>query len=203
MFLATRPDDAQLATLLDRARELPLSYAPTGIARERTPVGFRVDEERAVLGNGSAAYARAVQALSEWRHFDLGWAGIYPKDAPLEPGSNVLVVARHFGFWSVNACRVVYLLPDPASSPPGWGQSSNIAGFAYGTLTEHAESGEEIFQVSFDPANEEVSYLVRAASRERAFLARVGFPIARAFQNRFRRDSADAMRRSVAQQLQA
>lgn len=144
-----------------------------------------------MLGRGPEVYARAVRGLREWREFDLGWTSMYPRGAALEPGTNVLVVARHLGFWSVHACRVVYLLPGLPS--PG-----ATTGFAYGTLTEHAESGEEIFEVSLDAATGEVSYRVRAVSRERALLARIGFPVARAFQNRFRQDSAAAMRRYVA-----
>lgn len=191
MFVPTRPDHAQLKRVLDRARDMQLSYAPVGIARAGAPPGYRVEEERAVLGRGRETYARAVRALREWREFDLGWTSMYPGGAALEPGTNVLVVARHLGFWSVHACRVVYLLPGLPS--PG-----ETTGFAYGTLTEHAESGEEIFQVSLDAATGEVSYRVRAVSRERAWLARIGFPVARTFQNRFRQDSAAAMRRYVA-----
>jgi uncharacterized protein (UPF0548 family) len=107
------------------------------------------------------------------------------------PGTDVLVVARHAGFWSVNPCRIVYLLGDaPGGATP-------VAGFAYGTLAGHAEAGEEIFQVSIDPSNGEVSYFIRAVSRERAWLARLGFPVARALQARFRRDSAAAMQRAA------
>lgn len=154
-----------------------------------------------VLGRGEAVYARAVRALQQWRQFDLGWARIYPDTAPLERGTNVLVVTKHFGFWSVNACRIVYALSEHTQvvSSPGRpaGPSPEITGFAYGTLSHHAESGEEIFQVSWDPPDGEVVYQIRAVSRERALLARLGFPLARALQARFRRDSAAAMQRFV------
>ncbi|PYS27408.1 MAG: DUF1990 domain-containing protein, partial [Acidobacteria bacterium] len=61
----------------------------------------------------------------------------------------------------------------------------------------HAEMGEEIFQISISPGSEEVSYRIRAASRPRAALARIGYPITRLLQSRFRRDSIAAMRRAV------
>jgi uncharacterized protein (UPF0548 family) len=199
-----------LAHLLNRTRNLPLSYDQVGVALAAAPSGLRVGEVRVVLGRGETVYARAVRALQQWQQFDLGWARIYPENAPLEPGTNVLVVTRHFGFWSVNACRIVYglsehtrvvpsergRLPEAGSSVTG-GPSIKIAGFAYGTLTHHAESGEEIFQVSWDPVGGEVVYQIRAVSRERALLAHLGFPLARALQARFRRDSAKAMQRFV------
>ena len=65
-------------------------------------------------------------------------------------------------------------------------------GFAYGTLTNHAEAGEELFEVFMDPRTEDVMYRIRATSWPRATLARVGHPIVRALQARFRRDSAAA-----------
>ena len=52
-------------------------------------------------------------------------------------GSEVIV---HLG--PVRApCRVVYVVDEP-----------DRRGFAYGTLPGHAESGEELFMVRFDPA---------------------------------------------------
>ncbi len=70
-------------------------------------------------------------------------------------------------------------------------------GFAYGTLTNHAEMGEEIFQVSISPESGEVSYSIRAASKPRAALARIGYPITRLLQARFRRESIAAMQRAI------
>ena len=70
-------------------------------------------------------------------------------------------------------------------------------GFAYGTLTNHAEAGEEVFEVCLDPETDEVRYRIRATSWPRAMLARVGQPVVRALQARFRRDSAAAMTRAT------
>jgi uncharacterized protein (UPF0548 family) len=66
-------------------------------------------------------------------------------------------------------------------------------GFAYGTLTNHAEHGEELFEVSIDPKTGEVAYRIRAVSWPQALLARMGYPLVRHMQARFRRDSAAAM----------
>jgi uncharacterized protein (UPF0548 family) len=70
-------------------------------------------------------------------------------------------------------------------------------GFAYGTLENHAERGEEIFEVSLDQAAQTVRYRIRAVSRPKSVLARIGYPITRSLQTRFRQDSGEALRRAM------
>lgn len=70
-------------------------------------------------------------------------------------------------------------------------------GFSYGTLSNHAESGEELFEVSIDARSGDVLYRIRAISWPQATLARLAPPIGRALQARFRRDSIAAMRRAM------
>jgi uncharacterized protein (UPF0548 family) len=55
-------------------------------------------------------------------------------DAPIEVGTTVAVLARHHGFRSLNACRIVYLIDEDDGDV-------RRCGFAYGTLPEHAERG--------------------------------------------------------------
>ena len=85
------------------------------------------------------------------------------------------VLIRHLGFWSLNGCRVLYSV----------GSLDDVArfGFAYGTLTNHAESGEELFEVFIDPQTDEVIYRIRAISWPQATLARIGQPIVRCFKD--------------------
>lgn len=212
MFVLQRPTPQQLERLLHEAGQMTLSYEPVGMAYGSAPPGFRVEEAGGVLGSGDQVFAKAARAFDRWREFDLGWVDSYPSDAPLQAGTNVLVIAQHFGFYSVNACRILYRLgvggPDGGVGGPQSGDPSGrdpnpapasrrVTGFAYGTLTQHAEAGEEIFELSLDETSGEVAYRIRAVSRERALLAKLGFPIARAFQDRFRRDSVAAMQRAV------
>ena len=68
---------------------------------------------------------------------------------------------------------------------------------SYGTLTNHAEAGEELFEVFIDPQTDEVKYRIRATSWPRATLARLGQPIVRALQARFRSHSLAAMKRAT------
>ena len=187
MFLLHQPSPHDVDRFLATSRDLPLSYDPIGLANEGGR-GFNVDEQTAIVGRGAAAFARATTALTEWKHFELGWIELFPKRASIAPGTVVVVSARHLGFWSLNGCRVVYSIGT---------RSDQTFGFAYGTLANHAESGEEIFQVSFSPETGEVSYLIRAASKPSAALAKLGYPLARLLQARFRRDSARALRSAI------
>ena len=112
MFLTREPAEAGIRAFVAAQSTLPLSYAEVGATREGvTPKGYyAVDRYRVKLGEGEAAYRRAVEALRGWRQFDLGWASIVPRGAPLEVGTTVAVLARHYGFWSLNSARVVYLV---------------------------------------------------------------------------------------------
>jgi len=185
MFLTHRPTASDFENFFDESRDLPLSYHPVGIARAGG-AGFRFDTASAVIGKGEAAFARAQQALKEWRQFELGWVGLFPCGAPTEVGTVIAVAVHHLGVWSLNGCRIVYSVGDEHSS----------FGFAYGTLTNHAEMGEEIFEVSMTESDE-VTYRISAASKPRAVLARIGYPYTRLCQARFRRDSIAAMQRAI------
>jgi uncharacterized protein (UPF0548 family) len=186
MFLGRRPSPLEIESFVAASRHLPLSYEPVGLARQ-TPAGFMTDRQVMVVGRGETAFERAKVALAAWRHFDLGWVELFPSRAPIGPGTVVAVLVRHLGFWSMNGCRVVYAI-----------EGDREFGFAYGTLTNHAESGEEIFTVSLCPETGEVSYLIRAVSRPWAALARLGYPVTRSLQARFRRDSCAAIARAIA-----
>ena len=188
MFLARRPSQREIEEFIARSRDLPLSYNPIGIAKE-SPHGFKIDEASGVIGHGEPAFEQAKLALAEWRHFDFGWVELFPRAAAIEPGSVVAVLVHHLGFWSLNGCRIVYTLGDR--------RTSLGFGFAYGTLTNHAELGEEIFEVSLGPDSGEVVYRIRAVSKARATLARIGYPFTRMLQTRFRRDSIIALRAAI------
>jgi uncharacterized protein (UPF0548 family) len=187
MFSILRPSPRDIARFLAASRDLPLSYQPVGLALAAT-ASFDADETIVALGSGPAIYKRAKQALGGWTQFDLGWVELYPRHASIEVGSVVAVLIRHLGFWSLNGCRVVYAIGNDVVTE---------FGYAYGTLSNHGESGEEVFKVTMNHESGEVSYVIRAASRPRAALARLGYPLARHLQARFRRDSALVMQQAV------
>jgi uncharacterized protein (UPF0548 family) len=187
MFLARDPSPRVVERFLAESAQLPLSYQPIGLAKQPTP-GFTLDEEVTVVGAGPAAFDRARRGLAGWRHFETGWTRLYPANAPVLPGTVIAVVIRHLGFWSINAGKIVYTLDS---------SDGTQFGFAYGTLTNHAEAGEEIFRVVLDPDGGQVEYTIRAASRPRSIVTKAGYPVTRMLQARFRRDSAIALRRAV------
>ncbi len=188
MFLARRPSPLMIDDFLRASQELPLSYRPIGILGDQTS-RRRLDEQIVTIGRGPADFERARNALIAWKHFDVGWIETFPRHAPLDVGTVVAVLIRHFGFWSLNGCRIVY--------QRGSSDDEVRFGFAYGTLTSHAEAGEELFEVHLHRETDDVSYRIRATSWPRATLARVGHPIVRLLQARFRRDSAAAMMRTI------
>ena len=187
MFSAVRPSDEDIERFLSESRHLSLSYQPVGIATAGA-LSFDVDEETTHLGTGEPVFARARAALTGWSHFRLGWVDIFPRNAAIAPGTDVAVLIRHLGFWSLNGCRVVYSIG---------GMNGMEFGFAYGTLGNHAETGEELFKVVFDETSGDVTYVIRAVSKPRSPLARLGYPVVRSLQARFRRDSARMMRGAV------
>jgi uncharacterized protein (UPF0548 family) len=188
MFFFNRPTVQQIKQFLDKSKNLSLSYQPTGIAKE-SPPGFKVDEATAVIGHGPETFKVAQASLRSWKQFDLGWVELHPKDAPLQSGTVVAVMVHHLGFWSLNGCRVLYLEEEDRF----------VFGFAYGTLTNHAELGEEIFEVRLDETTGEVTYRIRAVSKPGSLAPLLGYPYTRMLQDRFRRDSIRAMQRAVSQ----
>lgn len=184
MFSIRRPSSEQIEQFIDQSKALTLSYDQIGIAKG-SPQGFKADEANALLGTGRDVFARARDALMNWQHFKLGWVELFPRDAAIEPDTTVAVLVHHLACWSLNGCRVVYSIDGPTRF-----------GFAYGTLTNHAECGEEIFEVSRNDEGD-VIYRIRAVSKPRAAFARIGYPITRMYQARFRRDSIQAMQRAV------
>ena len=190
MFLARRPSRHAIERFVGDSQGLALSYDPVGLAHG-SPAGYDVDETCVTIGHGEATFELAKAALAAWEHFDFNWVEVSPPGASIQPGSVVGVLIRHLGFWSLNGCRVLYGLGDRSHGP--------TFGFAYGTLVNHAEQGEEIFDVSLRPDTLEVVYRIRAVSRPRALLARLGYGVARILQARFRRDSGEAIRRAVNQ----
>jgi uncharacterized protein (UPF0548 family) len=187
MFLLQRPSADAIDRFLRDSRQLPLSYGPVGIVREKSPAR-QLDEEIFMIGRGIVDFERARAALMAWKPFDIGWVEAFPQGAPVAVGTVVAVLIRHVGFWSLNGCRVLYIV----------GARDDVRfGFAYGTLTNHAEAGEELFEVFLDRNTDQVMYRIRATSKPRAALARAGQPIVRALQARFRRHSAAAMKRAT------
>jgi len=188
VFRLTRPSAEDVAGFLAGQRGRPFSYAEVGATRGAPPPGYTVDHNRVRLGAGGAAFARARAALRAWRMTSLGWSDVHPAGAPADPGTVVAVVVRHYGFWSLNACRIVYAVDEDGAR-----DGVRRSGFAYGTLPDHGVVGEERFTVEWCAADDSVWYDLYAVSRPGHPLARLGYPLARRLQRRFAEASKRAM----------
>jgi uncharacterized protein (UPF0548 family) len=191
MLSLRKPPANQLRDFLVAQSKLDLTYSAVGATAVVPPAGYVVDRTRIKLGEGARTFAAAKAALGRWGHFRLSWVETWPPNTPIQVGQVVAVIARLFGLWWLNACRIVYVVDE--------GGPVQRYGFAYGTLPEHAESGEERFTVEWHEADAAVWYDLLAFSRPQQLLARLGYPHARRLQRRFARDSAAAMQRAVGQ----
>ena len=186
MFLLREPSEAVVESFVASQRGRPFSYEAVGATNATPPGGFTVDHNRIRLGQGKGVYESAVKGLQQWQQFDLGWVQIVPKNVEIEVGAIVAVKARAFGSWSLSASRVVYLIDDHD-------QNVKRFGFAYGTLPDHVETGEERFLIEWHHQDDAVWYDILAFSRPRHPLVRMTFPLARMLQKRFARDSMKRM----------
>ncbi|HEX6280104.1 MAG TPA: DUF1990 domain-containing protein [Pyrinomonadaceae bacterium] len=186
MFLLTRPTDAQIKEFLESRKGDSFSYREVGASRESPPNGYNIDRNGVILGYGESDFARAKTAVREWKMFNVpGMQLLYP-DTPIEVGRIVAPLAHHLGFYSLNSCRIVYVIDEP-----------DEFGFAYGTLSEHAEIGEERFLVDFDRESGAVWYDIFAFSRPGHILVKLGYPYSRYKQKQFAAASKKAMLRAV------
>jgi uncharacterized protein (UPF0548 family) len=189
MFRLRRPDEGYLEQIRKRHQNLPLNYAEVGCSRGANPAGYVVDHYRTRLGSGPVVFARAREALRNWRMLRLGWVEPCWPDVSIEQGQLVATLARVYGLWAVNVCRIVFVVEEEGTE--------TRFGFAYGTLQGHAECGEECFLVEWDRTDDSVWYDIRAVSRPGKWLTRLAYPLARRVQRRFGRDSQRALAEAV------
>ena len=184
-----RPTEAAIAGFLDRQVESSFNYAEVGASHGDPPPRYAIDRNSVRVGKGQAAFQRAREAINGWAMFDADWVEVHPPGAAVSPGTNVAVLAHVLGIWYLNASRIVYLIDEAGAV--------ETYGFAYGTLPDHAEQGEERFTVLWDHADDSVRYEQFAFSRPSRLLTQLNYPLARTVQKRFARDALEAMQRAV------
>jgi uncharacterized protein (UPF0548 family) len=189
MFLLHRPTDEEIRGFLSSQQHLAFRYPDPGIIRTTAPQGYKLDHHRIRLGNGAVVFGRAIEALERWEMFNIGWVHLCWPDAPIEIGTTVGVLAHLPGFWSLNASRIACVINED--------KEVQRHGFAYGTLPEHVEIGQESFVIEFHHNDGSVWYDLFAYSKPNQVLSKLGYPITRLLQKRFARDSMNAMLRSM------
>src|SRR5262245_47290711 len=121
MMLLRKPGAERIRAFIEAQSTLTFTYSEVGATSGEIPAGYATDHLRVRLGEGEQVFAVAKAALRRWEEFQTGWTELFWPDTPVQEGRVVAVLARVFGLWTLNACRVVYVV-DEASR----------FGFAYG-----------------------------------------------------------------------
>jgi uncharacterized protein (UPF0548 family) len=185
LFRLRKPSEQDIRGFISQQKHSAFSYPEVGASAKDVPVRYNVDRNRVLLGGGETTWHRAREAIRGWQMFNMPWLRLYWPTTPIEVGATVAISVEHFGFHSLNAARIVYVVDDD-------GPICRY-GFAYGTLTEHAERGEERFTVEWNRSEGSVWYAILAFSRPQKALAKLGYPMSRMLQRRFAEASKVAM----------
>ena len=192
MYLFKKPTDERIGNFIESQSRLEFTYPSVGTTKTgEHPSGFLFDHNRIRLGSGQATFDSAKRALCEWRHYRFDWIELYRPDVDPVPDQTVGVLVRALGLWVLNACRIAYVIEEEQ-------YPLHKFAFAYGTLPEHAESGEERFQVEWNQEDDSVWYDILAFSRPNQLFAQLAYPYVRRKQKQFARDSMQAMKAAVA-----
>jgi len=146
---------------LSELAALPLTYTEVGATAGVLPQDYHHVHESAVIGHGRQRFDEAADAVMRWGMLRGAGVRVEATTEVAEVGSEVIV-----RLGPVRApCRVVYVVDQP-----------NHRGFAYGTLPGHAETGEELFAVRYDPTSDAVTAEVTAFSRHGTWWSRLAAP---------------------------
>ncbi len=193
MFLFDKPSEKEISDFIAAQSRVPFSYREVGATiNHASPVGYPINRYRKELGKGQQTYKNAVKALCSWQMYALDWTRLYPSNAPIKEGEVVATLVKHLGFWSINPCRIIYLIDEES-------EKLNRYGFAFGTLPAHSEQGEEQFLVEWDKEGDTVWYELYAFAKPQNWLAKIGFPFVSFLQKHFAAQSYRAMLKAVIQ----
>jgi uncharacterized protein (UPF0548 family) len=108
-------------------------------SREDAPKGYAVDHNRIRVGMEVEGYDQAMRAEGQSKMFDMPWVGLFWADTPVQEGARLAVQSSHLGFWSLNACRIVYVIEEH--------EAHERFGFACDMLEERGKQVVERFSV--------------------------------------------------------
>lgn len=184
MLLLHDPSKQEIERFLASQDDSTFSYSDVGATNNSPPSTFTLDHNRIQLGQGKVVFEKAREAIRAWKPFDQGWVQLCWPDTPIKQGSTVAILANCYGLRALNAARIVYVVDELAPHVR--------FGFAYGTLADHVECGEERFLVEW-LEDDSVWYDLLAFSRPQHLLLKLGYQLGRAMQRRFVRESQRAM----------
>lgn len=184
MLRFTSLSESALRAVLDGQTHESLTYPEVGSTRSPDlPAGYNHDRFSVALGNDR--FETAKRGIREWRAHVNSGVEVFPSTAAIESGTNVVLGIRLGPLYAIAACRIVYICDE-----------TDRFGFAYGTLPEHPESGEEAFIIERDPSGQ-VRFTITAFSRPASAVTRLASPLARVVQQRATQRYLDALRTYV------
>jgi uncharacterized protein (UPF0548 family) len=165
------------------------SYPDVGATNGPPPTGWPVDRRVGDVGIGQLDYEQGRALIDSLAMFDQDWLHLMCEGPP-SPGKGVVFASWQFGLWSLNACRVVYMIDETT-------ETHSTYGFAYGTLEDHAVAGEERFSLRWNRQTDRVTFEVYKFSRLRHPLVVLAGPVARIIQRRFSDKAIARIRRGI------
>ena len=141
---------------------LTLTYPDIGATTSTLPPGYRHVRRECRIGSGRDRFDQAAAAVMRYGMLRGAGLRVSATTEVAQVGTDVLGRLGPFRA----PCRVVYVVDEP-----------NRRGFAYGSLPGHAVSGEEMFGVRYDPADDAVYSEVVAFSRPATWWSRLGSPV--------------------------
>lgn len=140
---------------------LPLTYSEVGATASALPGGYHHVRLSRRIGSGRKRFEQAADAVLRYGMLLGAGLRVQATTEVAQVGTDVLGRLGPF----VAPCRVVYVIAE-----------TDRRGFAYGSLPGHAVTGEEMFGVRYDPADDSVHSEVVAFSRPATWWSRLGRP---------------------------
>jgi len=114
MFSIRRPTESSIRAFLARQETSTFSYSAVGSTRSGNgPVGYVLDHNRVRLGIGDDCWKSAKRAICDWKMFEMNFLHLHWPNVPIAEGNTVAIAVQHFGFWSLNASRIIYVIEEP------------------------------------------------------------------------------------------
>ena len=117
MLFFRKPSESSIRSLLAERGAMTYSYPQVGATRSAPPAGWRINHLRLKAGSGRAKFDALAEALFSWKLLAIDGLLVFPSAPALQPGTDVAILSRHFGIWSVDFCRVIYVLQDEQEEP--------------------------------------------------------------------------------------
>ncbi len=180
MIRIRKPTELDVLQILERQRDVSLTYESQGQTNGYPPDGFVPNAYSAEIGKGAETFQVAADALQGFEVLRLDWVEAIT-DGPFQPGTNLCLLTHQFGLWVINVVRVVFCTNTE--------EETTRSAFAVGTLPVHLMRGEEWFVVDHR-TDDSVHLHIISFARPRHWLAWLTYPLVRFLQKRFARDAA-------------